>query len=321
MTLYLEKLTIHYGITYLATSYLYTLKLQGWERLQSYFAGYRNRPRTNSRPCVTGESAIILPCFVEGCHWVIVVRREVEGRVLFLYADDLNSITTEANIKELLSTKTSSAFYPPSTKWIKCKNFTYRPHSNECGPRSLLAATILALHPAPSQDILMPLMHNNLAQIARTWVGSQLLQATFDEATITQFLLPNKLHWPHQTSAISEPADSIQWTSNAVTNIYQSEYAVSSKEGTANTHNILMRDRSRSREHDQTYKSSLSPLAPIFIPKQQENYQLQSKPQNALLTTCAKHRKETEIKVKAPISKKGPSKCTSFLLPGQSLLT
>jgi hypothetical protein len=231
MTLYLEKLTIHYGITYLATSYLYTLKLQGWERLQSYFAGYRNRPRTNSRPCITGESAIILPCFVDGCHWVVVVRREVEGRVLFLYADDLSNITTEANIKELLSTKTSSAFYPPLTKWIKCKNFTYRPHSNECSPRSLLAATILALHPAPSQDILMPLMHNNLAQIARTWVGSQLLQATFDEATITQFLLPNKLHWPHQTSAISEPADSIQWTSNAVTNIYQSEYAVSSKEG------------------------------------------------------------------------------------------
>jgi hypothetical protein len=82
-----------------------------------------------------------------------------------------------------------------------------------------------------------------------------------------------------------------------------------------------MRDRSRSREHDQTYKSSLSPLAPIFIPKQHENYQHQSKPQNALLATCAKHRKETEIKVKAPISKKGPSKRTSFLLPGQSLLT
>jgi hypothetical protein len=67
---------------------------------------------------------MILPCFVEGCHWVVVVRREIKEKVLFLYADDLNSITMEANIKELLSTKTSSVFYPSSAKWIKCNNVT-----------------------------------------------------------------------------------------------------------------------------------------------------------------------------------------------------
>jgi hypothetical protein len=264
---------------------------------------------------------MILPCFVNGCHWVVDVRREIKGKVLFLYADDLNSITMEANIKELLSTKTSSAFYPPSAKWIKCNNVTYRPHSNECGPRSLLAATILALHPAPSQDILMPLMHKNLAQIARTWIGIQLLEAAFDEATVTQLLLPNNGNRPHQVSAISEPADLIQWTSNAITTIDQSKNAARSKDGTANTHDILKREKSRSSHHDQTYKSSLSPLAPIFIPKQQETYQHQPKPNNTLLAICAKNRKENKNKVNAPTSKKGPSKRTSFLLPGQSLLT
>jgi hypothetical protein len=77
MSLYLEKLTLQYGISYLATSFLYTLRSQGWPRLLSYFALYRNRPRSNSRPLVQGESAIILPCFLSGCHWVVVVRREI----------------------------------------------------------------------------------------------------------------------------------------------------------------------------------------------------------------------------------------------------
>jgi len=75
MTFYLEKLTQYYNITYLATSFLYTLRSQGWNRLKSYFAGHRNRPRTNSRPLISGESTVILPCFVDGCHWVVVHRK------------------------------------------------------------------------------------------------------------------------------------------------------------------------------------------------------------------------------------------------------
>jgi hypothetical protein len=188
MTYYLEKFTQHYGITYLATSFLYTLRSQGWARLQSYFAGYRNRHRHNSRPRISGESAIILPCFVDNCHWVTVVRREVNNKVLFLYADDLNREGTEDSIRVLLSTKTTTEFYPPTAEWIKCYNFTYRPHSNECGPRALLASTLLAVHPNPSAHTLMPLMHKNLAQIARTWIGGQLLQPEFDEAAILPFL-------------------------------------------------------------------------------------------------------------------------------------
>ena len=85
---------------------------------------------------------------MDDCHWVTVVRREVHENVLFLYADDLTNMATEVSIRTLLATKTSREFYPATAQWIHCRNFTYRPHSNECGPRSLLAATILALHPA-----------------------------------------------------------------------------------------------------------------------------------------------------------------------------
>jgi hypothetical protein len=74
---------------------------------------------------------------VDGCHWLTVVRREVHGTVLFLYADDLNNMATEVSIRTLLATKTSSEFYPATAQWIQCSNLTYRPHSNECGPRSL----------------------------------------------------------------------------------------------------------------------------------------------------------------------------------------
>jgi len=158
ITFYLEQLTRLCNITYLSTSFLSILRTQGWQRLKCYFAGHRNRSRTNFKPRVSGESAVILPCFVDECHWVIIVRREINGRVIFLYADDLNQASTERELKNLISAKTSSTFYPPSTEWIKCINYTYQPHSNECGPRSLLAATILALHPNPSATILLTAM-------------------------------------------------------------------------------------------------------------------------------------------------------------------
>jgi hypothetical protein len=59
--------------------------------------------------------------------------------------------------------------------WIHCKSVTFQPHSNECGPRTLFALAVMALHPNPSEDILIPFMSPNLAQILRTWVGASLL--------------------------------------------------------------------------------------------------------------------------------------------------
>jgi len=198
---------------------VYILRRQGWDRMKTYFALHRNRPRTNTRPNITGESAIILPCFVDDCHWVAVVRREIQGQTIFLYADDLNDPNTEESIKTLLSNHTSPEFYPLTAKWIQCYNYTYRPHSNECGPRTLIAATIMALHPEPSSHILLPLMHHNLAQISRTWISCQLISHCEVYATITNLLQPHNLQYSNQQNATSVPADLVPWRTVTSTSV------------------------------------------------------------------------------------------------------
>ena len=128
ITLYLELLSAQYDFAYLATSTIPKLQEEGWNRLKRSFAYFRNRPRTNTRPKLSGEPAIIIPCFIHGCHWVIVVRREILGEVRFLYADDLNNPNTEGEIKKLLSTgNTCPEFHPPRARWISCWNYTYQP--------------------------------------------------------------------------------------------------------------------------------------------------------------------------------------------------
>jgi hypothetical protein len=179
ITLYLELLTTQYNFSFLPTNTIPQMRSAGWTRVQRCFAQFRNRQCSNTRPALHGEPVIIIPCFVHGCHWVVVVHREINGEVIFLFADDLNSIQTENEVKQLLSaTNTSQDFYPPRSRWISCWNYTYMPQSNECGPRSMVAATIMALHPNPMPSILLPYMHSNLAQIARTWVANSTLWLT-----------------------------------------------------------------------------------------------------------------------------------------------
>jgi hypothetical protein len=321
MSLYLEKLTLTYGISYLATSFLHTLRSQGWTRLLSYFALYRNRPRSNSRPLVQGESAIILPCFVDGCHWVIVVRREIEGHVKFYYADDLNNGNTETDIKNLLSNNTSQEFYPPSASWTRCLNYTYRPHSNECGPRSLLAATILALHPDPSSNVLLPIMHKNLAQITRTWIAGQLIQENIDIEAIKNCIRATPTLMPLSTSSPSSPADLIQWKPGTEQN--------------ALSPNTSMKKKIQSLfpplEHtiQKNPLRPLNPLAPIFIPSQTKDKEENKKHEamstlpryrtnNQLLLTTTETTTSTASKKKKYVA---PARRMETLLPGQTTLT
>jgi hypothetical protein len=58
------------------------------------------------------------------------------------------------------------------------------PHSNECGPRSLIATTVLGLHPLPSPHILLPYMHPNIAQLSRWWVAKSIITDSFDPAPL-----------------------------------------------------------------------------------------------------------------------------------------
>jgi hypothetical protein len=154
---------------------------------------------------MTGEAAIIIPCYVNNCHWVTVVRREVNGQVLLLYADDMNNLRTEQDIKQLLSTRsTSPIIHPPSAKWIVCRNYTYIPHSNECGPRSLVA-TLMVLHPNPSNYIFLPSMHNNLAQISCTWVAISLLNNIIHQPAIQLLCASHRMTFPRVTKVPSAP--------------------------------------------------------------------------------------------------------------------
>lgn len=136
--------------------------------------------RHHLKPTLASKT-ILIPYHIHGSHWVAVARKIVNDEIYFLYADDLNLAQTEESVKSYLSThNTSMQFNPTTSKWINCVNYTYHPHSNECGPRSLLALSIMATHPQPSESILIPFMHPNLALICRWWVAKSLISTEFD---------------------------------------------------------------------------------------------------------------------------------------------
>ncbi len=78
------------------------------------------------------------------------------------------------------STQTPDSFYPPGTIWINCNSFTYFPHLNECGPRAILALTIMSCHPSPSEQILLPLMNENITQLSRWWIAAFLINPSVE---------------------------------------------------------------------------------------------------------------------------------------------
>jgi hypothetical protein len=133
---------------------------------------------------------------------------------------------------------------------MNCINYTYRPHSNECGPRTLLALTIMMLHPDPTSSILLPFLHHNIANIARTWVASTLVSG--------HPLLPEMYsqadYYIGQTSlsATSVPAHLINWGSHTSVPTYgQSQIPTLSNPSTT----ILVGD-----EDQRNSDSTLSPL-------------------------------------------------------------
>lgn len=51
----------------------------------------RPRERNINKPRIQGETAIMIPAFVDGNYWVSIVKQENStGNVLFYYADDMN---------------------------------------------------------------------------------------------------------------------------------------------------------------------------------------------------------------------------------------
>jgi hypothetical protein len=144
---YLDILCNARNIHHLSTFFTSILKRdKSWDAMTSWFA--QDGEISPSKPKLTSDT-ILIPCHIHGAHWVGMVRRIINGRVTFLYADDLNLPTAETQIRHLIQTYTSPEFYPQNSIWINCTSISYRPHSNECGPQTLLALTILGIHPNP----------------------------------------------------------------------------------------------------------------------------------------------------------------------------
>jgi hypothetical protein len=150
---------MHYLSTFFMTLFQ---RDRSWESIQDWFnAGDHFVP---SQPQIDSTLPILIPCHVHGSHWVGIVRRVLNGTVHFFYADDLNLNNIENALQTFLFTHSDRRFYPANAIWTHCNSITFRQHSNECGPRTLLALTIMGSHPLPTADTLMPFMSPNLVQ-------------------------------------------------------------------------------------------------------------------------------------------------------------
>jgi hypothetical protein len=127
----------------------------------------------------------------------------------------MNNNNDAANIKQKNFIHIDKVLCPTNAIWINCSNTYYINHSNECGPRTLLALHILAIHPHPYKEMLLPLMHPNLAQISRTWIADSLISGSIRQESITE-VLKLLLFTDDRTSHIgqSTPYDVIKWESS-----------------------------------------------------------------------------------------------------------
>jgi hypothetical protein len=144
-------------IYFLDTNFHREIAIHGWAHAyHKYFlheSSSRYAKLTQFKPTLS-TPIIVLPIHINSFHWVVITRGIISNQTYFLYADDLNL----ENSYELLctiysSTFTSPSFHPAQSIWINCPSYTYLPHSNECGPRSLLATSIMALHPTPLSSL------------------------------------------------------------------------------------------------------------------------------------------------------------------------
>jgi hypothetical protein len=97
--LFLEIYCSFFDYTFLTEKFTELLHRNGWPNiLARYFVYNASQRRSINKPYLSGEPALAIPCFVNGNHWVAVVRREIKEKVYFLYSDDLNNPTTERHL-------------------------------------------------------------------------------------------------------------------------------------------------------------------------------------------------------------------------------
>jgi hypothetical protein len=151
--LFLHQFSAQFKTEFLESGFFSLLRDNGWERVHSWV--FPRRQNINRSPLIDCP-AISIPCHINGCHWIAVTRRIIAGQVVFLYADDMNSLASERQVRQIFANSNPN-FYPPDTIWIKCNNFTYLPHSNECGIRTLLALIFKPFILLPTQTSYCPI--------------------------------------------------------------------------------------------------------------------------------------------------------------------
>jgi hypothetical protein len=201
------------GTYQLDTNFSRDLPSKGWRyAYNKYFLtdnSSRLAHRTKTKPLLKDSPLIMIPIHVHGFHWVALTRRQINGRIYFLYSDDMNSPNTHDTIKTQYSTEfTDPNFNPPDSIWINCTSNTYLPHSNECGPRTLLALTLMATHQLPHENMLLPIMHPNIAQITRWWIAKTILTQQIDLTPLSTFTSITQIEDTRTShNATSEPYD------------------------------------------------------------------------------------------------------------------
>jgi len=177
----------------------------------------------------------------------------------------------------------------------------------------LLAATILALHPDPSSNVLLPLMHKNLAQISRTWIAGQLIKEHFDTEAVQNCIQATPVHRPLSTNAPSAPVDLIQWKPVVAQHIQSTNLSRPGK-----TPSIA-----QPIEHI-TRGNSLNPLAPIFLPSQNRDTMQKSTSSLPHSRINNRHLSETKHVTNSAASMQkyvAPALRVKTLLPGQTVLS
>lgn len=142
-----------------------------------------NMTKKFNSPRHVRQTVIIIPTRFNDSHWITLVLWELDNRVLFLYADGMNNQNSKQELKDFMTKWTNVKFCTPNAEWINCKNTFYTPHSNECGPQTLLSIHIMATHPNPDSNILLHLMHQNLSQISRVWIPISIVTEKIHDTT------------------------------------------------------------------------------------------------------------------------------------------
>lgn len=169
---------------FLDTNFHRKLKQLGWPHAYHHFflhhQSSKYSKKTQQKPTIDSPT-ILIPIYANGSHWIALVRTVFNNQTFFLYSDDLNSSNTADHIRsQYLATHTDLVFHPNNMTWINCHFFTFLPHSNKCGPRTILAFTVMSQHPHPTENILLPFMDNNIAQLSCWWIAKSIICQSMD---------------------------------------------------------------------------------------------------------------------------------------------